>query len=154
MLIESIEFQRSDFGDSIATASLDHFEIFMGHYDEDYLSTSFDGNYLAGTRYLVYSSDPWAGSAGVNEMIQFDLDTPFWYNGADNLVIEITWSWGEQGDHFITWGWDDFGRSLFGYYGSPSGTYEDKVPYLVLNGTMALEPATFGGIKAFFGSMD
>ena len=153
MLIESIEFQRSDFGDSIATATLDHFEIFMGLYDEDYLGTDFDENYLEDSRYLVFSSDPWTASVGMNEMIVFDLDTPFWFNGNDNLIIEITWSWGIQGDHFIAWGWNDFGRSLFGYYGSPTGTYEDRIPYMILNGTMALEPSTFGSIKAFFGSL-
>ena len=153
MLIESIGLQRSDFGDSLASASLEHFEIYMGLYDEDYLGTGFDDNYIDGSRYLVYSMNPWTATVGKNEMITFDLDTPFWYNGNDNLVIEITWSWGELGDHFMTWGWNDFGRSLFGYYGSPTGTYEDRVPYLVLDGTMTLDQSTFGGIKAFFGSL-
>jgi hypothetical protein len=153
MTIESIAYQRSDFGDSIATASLEHFEIYMGLSEEDVLDTQFDANYIEDSKYLVYSSDPQAISAGKNEWIQFDLDTPFWYNGTDNLIIEIMWSWGVEGDHLLTWGWDDFGRSLFGYYGSPVGTYEDRVPYMILNGTMVLEPATFGSIKAFFSSL-
>ncbi len=154
MTIESVAFQRSEFGEPIATGNLEHFEIYMGLGDSDLLGTDFEENYIVDSRYLVYGSDPQTFSAGYNEWIQFDLDTPFWFNGNDNLIIEIMWSWGEEGDHFLVWGWEYVGRSIFGYYGSPEGEYEDRVPYIELNGTMILRPATFGSIKAELGSMN
>ena len=154
MTVESIAFQRTDWGEPTVTGNLEHFEIYMGLGDSDILGTGFEENYIEDSRYLVYSSNPQILSAGYNEWIQFDLDTPFWYNGQNNLVIEVMWSWGEPGDHLLTWGWAASGRSVFGYYGSPGGEYEDKVPYMGLNGTMLLRPATFGSIKAELGSIN
>jgi len=154
MTIETFALQRSEFGEPTASGNLEHFQIYMGLSSEDQLGTFFDDNYIEDTRLLVYDSDPFTFSAGYNEWIEFTLDTPFWYNGVDNLVIEIMWSWGEPGDHFLTWGWEADSRALFGYYGAPEGELEEKVSFFEIDGALLLEPSTFGSIKAELGSID
>ena len=80
-----------------------------------------------------------------------ELEESFWYNGSDNLLIEFDWPGGENA--IYVWGWvdNDVNRSLNGEYGNSTGEQSWESLLLRFNGTLSLEPATFGSIKATLG---
>jgi len=128
-------------------------KIYMGLCSSDQLGMTYDDNYISGSKTLVLSS-AFFTTPTVNPMDWFEitLDTPFWYNGVDNLIIEIEWSSAPGDDALYTMHWDGgANRCLFGRYGSATALYPKiEVPYLRLNGTLSLSNSTFGRIKAAF----
>ena len=147
--IENFEWKRSIGGEPMAT--FNDFKIYMGVSTLDQLTTNYDANYISGTKTLVLDSSSYLnGTANPNEWFDVILDTPYWYNGQDNLIIEIEWSSGVGS--LYTWHWDGgTARSVVGGYGHAIGDYtESLVPNLKLNGVLSLESTTFGTIKAAF----
>ncbi len=146
--IETLSWKRSLGGDPQST--FNDYSLYMGLCSSDVLSENFDDNYIPGTRILVMSSSPYTTpSADPNEWFDNILDTSFWYNGEDNLIIEIEWSSGTGS--LYTWHWDStYTRCVIGAYGSSNGEFSDLVPNIRLNGVLSLSNTTFGQIKAAF----
>ena len=90
-------------------------------------------------------------SAGPDEWMIITLDTPFWYNGVDNLIVELEWVGGSN--MFYTYMWETgTNRGLMNTtnVNSPTGTLSTEMSELMFDGTLALEPETFGSIKAIW----
>ena len=147
--IESLSFKRHFSGHSQGTYN--DYSLYMGLCSSDELGTNFDDNYIPGTRILVMSSSSYTTpSAAPNEWFDNILDTSFWYNGVDNLIIEIEWSSGTGS--LYTWHWDASGqRCIIGPYGaSIESEISSVMPNIKLNGVLSLSNSTFGQIKAAF----
>ena len=147
--IESLSWIRGLGGEPQGT--FDDFALYMGLCSSNELGLAYDDNYIPGTRILVMSSSSLTTpTVNPNEWFDTTLDTPFWYNGEDNLIIEIEWSNGLGS--LYTWHWDGGGlRCVVGSYGEPNGSYSTNlVPNIRLNGILSLSGTTFGRIKAAF----
>ncbi len=150
--IQSISFKRSTFG--VDTATFADLNIYMGHGTADQLNPVFLNNYLPGTRTQVFDSGGIITlTAGMNEWFTINLDTPYWYSGVNNLIIEFEWPSDEpsEGSLYI-WHWQaGTNRAIFGPFGSTTADeFETTVPHLRLNGNLELQTDTFGSIKARF----
>ena len=151
MLIESVSWKKTASGTPSAT--LDDFRIYMGYCTGDELGAVFDDNYVPGTKTLVFHDDPFVLSGNPDQWMEIALDTSFGWDGTDNLLIDVEWSDG-SGTVYV-YHWDSgSGRSLSADYGSPEGFVQNIVSHLQLTGTeMAIEQHTFGGLKAFLGTL-
>ncbi len=150
MEIESFSWKRSVGGEPFGT--FEDFSVYVGLCDSDELTTNYDGNYMSGTRTLVFEGGAGfeIGTPSPNDWFDLTLDTPYWYNGSDNLLIELEWSSGSGS--LYTWHWNSGSqRSVIGAYGQSTGDYtESLVPNLRLNGDLALDQSTWAGVKAAF----
>ena len=147
--IQSFSWKRSPSPDDHGT--FNNLAIHIGLCDSDQLVETFDDNYISGTSVLVLSSSSYTTeTVGVNEWFTFVFDTPFWYSGQDNLLIEIEWSSGVGS--LYSWVWDGgTNRSMYAHYGMATALVQQStVPNLRLNGTLSLENSTFARIKAAF----
>jgi hypothetical protein len=152
MTIESVSWQRTSEGDGDSTASFPAFELYLGLTDREYLGTEFEENYIPGTRTLVYASDPLEVSADPGSWCAIDLQDPFWYNGDDNLILELCWLGGTGSFHTYKWNSPGVPRSLKAPTpGGPTGFLSSEMSELMLDGTVALTPATFGELKVVLG---
>ncbi|MCD4777277.1 MAG: hypothetical protein K8S15_14675 [Candidatus Aegiribacteria sp.] len=149
--IESFSWKRSVGGEP--QGSYNDLKIYMGLCSSNQLGLNFDDNYITGTKILVLSSSLYTTpSVNPNEWFDIVFDTPFWYNGQDNLLIEIEWSSAAGSDALYSWHWDGgANRCIFGRYGSSAALFPKvEVPNLRLNGTLSLTNSTFARIKALF----
>ncbi|MEN8209662.1 MAG: hypothetical protein ABFR50_10490 [Candidatus Fermentibacteria bacterium] len=147
--IQSFSWKRSPSPDDHGTFY--DMKIYMGLCASDQLGMTFDDNFIPGTRILVLSGSPYSTqTVAVNEWFEFTFDTPFWYNGQDNLLIEIQWSSGSGS--LYSWNWNGGSdRCVYGHYGQSSGlVLNSNVPNLRLDGTLSLSNTTFARIKAAF----
>ena len=151
MDIASIACQRSTPGNPAVGEYYD-FSIWMGLCDADMLSSTFDDNYIPGTMIQVFHRDTLTLSPSPGEWQGFDLDTTFWYNGQDNLIVEFQWSGGDtEDDCLYSWHWNTGTiRSISALYGSSTGTMSSLVVMLRFTGVLALEQTTFAGVKSSF----
>ncbi len=150
MTIETVAWQRGGSSGS-STGTYNNFKLYMGLASADVLSDTFADNYIEGTRTLVYQTSSQVMSAGTDEWMTITLDTPYWYNGTDNLVFELEWQGGAN--MFYTYMWSTgTSRGLMNKTDitSPTGTLNTTMSELRFDGTMDLDTATFGGIKAEF----
>ena len=133
-----------------AQATFYDFEIYMGLCEHDMLSSSFEGNYIPGTKVLAFSSDTLTISLNPGEWYDFDLEIPYWYDGQDNLILDFMWSGGYTSDECLyTWHWDTGTiRSISGSYSGSTGTMSSMMVMVNFIGELALEQATFAGIKS------
>lgn len=133
------------------------FTLSMAHVESDQLTETFTANYQPGSLVEVYHTDSLDLSGENGEEIFLDLDTPFQYNGQDNLLIDINYPEGycwtavyiwEAGparclsDMFLPGGSAGSTGDLFGW-----------VTYIVFEGTVSLDQCTFGAVKIEFGGM-
>ena len=149
MNIDSFSWKRSVAGDPQGT--FNDMKIYMGLCNSDELELAFNSNYIGGTRVEVMSASPYTSqTVGPNEWFEFVFDTPYWYNGQDNLLIEIEWSSGVGS--LYSWNWNGgSNRCMYGHYGMATAlVINSNVPNLRLNGTLSLENSTFARIKAAF----
>jgi len=153
MEIAQLGCQRYSPGETVEGTFYDY-EIYMGLTENDMLSSTFEDNWMPGTRRLVFHRDTMTLSNSPDEWVEFTLDTPFWYNGTDNLIVEIMWSSAETDDSCMyTWHWNSGTiRSITGAYSNPTGTMGSLVIMFRFQGEMGQTSATFGEIKALMGS--
>jgi hypothetical protein len=146
--IESLSFQVFS-GSKVHLGGL---QIYLGLTNLTELGKNFEANYTSGTKTLVYNhGDMWLNAGSPGEWFTIDLDNSYWYNGTDNLIIEFGWPSGDEA--IYVWGWTgDVNRSVYGLYGETTGSVSKESILMRLNGTLALEAATFGAIKATLGS--
>lgn len=151
MTIESISWQRGGSAGS-ASGTYNNFKLYVGLSSADVLTNTYAANYLPESRVLVYETASQVMAAGADEWMTIALDTPFWYNGSDNLVVEFEWQGGAN--MFYTYMWNTgTSRGLMNKtdISSPTGTLSNNMSELGFDGTMALDPMTFGEIKTEFG---
>jgi hypothetical protein len=149
MEIESFSWRR--FPSPEDQGTFNDLKVYLGLCNSDTITTTFNDNFMPGTRTLVLSGSPYTTPVvPVGGWFDVVLDTPYWYNGQDNLLIEVEWSSGAGS--LYSWSWNGTGtRSIFALYGqSTAAVSEPKVPNLRINGTLDLSQSTFGEIKASF----
>lgn len=127
------------------------FTIYMGHSGGSELTPRFDDNYLPGTRVMVYSTSSQTMTAEPDGWMSVPLETPFEYNGTDNLIVEIEWTGGSN--IFYTWMWETgANRGLLNTTdtGNPSGELRTAMSRLLFTPASSLDRLTFGGIKTLW----
>jgi hypothetical protein len=147
--IESLTWKR--FPSPEDQGTFQDLKVYVGLCDTDVLGTTFDDNFMPGTKTLVLSGSPYSTPVvPVNGWFDITFDTPYWYNGQDNLLIEVEWSSGDGS--LYSWSWEGSGiRCIFAPYGQSTASVSNpNVPHLRINGTLELSQSTFGGIKASF----
>ncbi len=137
-----------------STAEFNDLEIYMGNCVSDQLVAIFEDNYVPGTRVQVFDSTVYTLSGLADEWCTIELDTPFDYWTADgNLLIETAWSSPVDFESFYVYSWDTgiiraVANTSAGAPSAPSGSLSSAMCRLKLVGLfLALEPATFAGIK-------
>ncbi len=152
MEISLIACQRFSPGETVEGTFYD-FSIYLALSDQSMLGSTFEENYIEGSRFCVFSRDTLTISNSPNEWVEFSLDTTFWFNGNDNLIVEFLWSSAEtEGSCMYSWHWNTGSiRSISGEYGSPTGTMSSLLMMLLFEGEMQLDSSTFGRIKAVLG---
>lgn len=154
MLLERVELYATHA--SQATGRFMNASILLCETGVPSLSTSFEANYGGASPVTVFALDTlsirWEGSApGWNG---FDLDTPFEYSGTNNLIVEFRYL-GHDGKtvNARAASLPAANRCLSGPHpGSAAGTLMSFLTCMRLHyGASALERATFGSMKAFFG---
>jgi hypothetical protein len=152
MVIEQLSCQRYTPGETVEGTFYD-FDIYLGLTDEDALGSTFESNWLPGTRQLVLHRDSMTISNSPEDWVQFPLDQAFWYNGEDNLLVEIMWSSAYTDDSCMyTWHWNTGSiRSINGGYSDPTGTMGSLLIMFMFQGQLSCVPDTFAGVKTAFG---
>jgi len=104
----------------------------------------------------VYYRDPAYIAATAYQWFGFDFDTPFAYNGADNLLFEVWWE-GDNDGYAYTYWTTKTGRYVYSYIKgtTPYNGYPDKgevVDYLhymrITVSPNAVAPTSLGRVKA------
>lgn len=146
--IQSISLTRTPAGGTSVT--LDTLAIYMGYSSVSDLGSNYDDNYSPGTRQLVYwEEDCTITAPEPNQWFQIDLETPFFYDGTGNLIIEYAWPAGSG--EVDNWNWTGtVNRSVTGGWNSETGFTSQDCPHILLTGTLSLQSETFGFIKALF----
>ncbi|MCK5840993.1 MAG: hypothetical protein KAH31_02405 [Candidatus Sabulitectum sp.] len=127
------------------------FKLYLGLCGSDQLNTgSFDGNYISGTKTLVYSSDLLIVDMD-DEWAEIVLDDPYWYNGTGNLIIEIEWANETHDNSYYNHEWYAGDNRCVFSQGSPDIVAYGFLPHMILAGTLALENSTFASIKVELG---
>lgn len=150
MEITSIAWQRAPSGNDQG-----HYydvKIYVGLCASDQLGASFENNWIPGTKTLVFAADQLDLSAGANEWEPIEFDDPYWYNGQQNLLIEVSWASANPSYSFYTWQWETgAARAVYATnLGSATGILSTKMSMLQLAGTLELDAATFGCVKYSF----
>ena len=132
--------------------------ICMALVECDQLTNTFSENYAPGSLVEVYYNDSLYLENGYGNELILELDTPFFYNGQDNLLIDIYYPDGECWSRVYNWeaGTARCLRYSFmpGGSGSSTGYLFEWVPYMVLEGMEALDQSTFGAVKVIQGGIE
>jgi hypothetical protein len=127
--------------------------IWMGLCESDILGTAFEDNYVPGSKTLVFQADTLEIDGVPDTWVDIDLQTPFFYDGIRNLLIEV---WHEPvglNHGLYCWNWaSGEGRMIWASSQGGDVYVDDDVPWLSITGQTALEQQTFGGIKRVFAS--
>ncbi|MBD3279001.1 MAG: hypothetical protein GF388_11935 [Candidatus Aegiribacteria sp.] len=152
MTIGRVSWQRGgSYGSE--TGYYNSFKLYIGLSDSAELTDTYSDNYIPGSRVMVYSTTTQVMSAAPDEWMTVELDTPFYYNGSDNLILELEWAGGSN--MFYTYMWDTgSNRGLMNKVdiGSPTGVLYSSMSRLMFDSPVSLDAATFGEIKALLGS--
>ncbi len=131
------------------------FSLSMANVEIDQLTETFAENYAQGTIVEVYHNDSLHLENGYGNELVLELDTPFFYNGQSNLLIDIYYPDGQCWSRVYNWeaGTARCLRYLFMPGGSCSSTgyLFEWVPYMIFEGTQSLEQNTFGAVKVILG---
>ncbi len=127
------------------------FRLYLGRCESDQLNTgSFDGNYASGTKTLVFSSDLLVVDMA-DDWAEIVLDDPYWYDGTDNLIIEIEWANETQDNSYYNHEWYAGNDRCVYSQGSPDIVSYGFLPQMILVGSLSLDNSTFAGIKIELG---
>lgn len=150
MTIDTVSWQRAgSLGDS--PAWFGSFRIYMGTTELDELTTSFDDNYTPGTRKLVYQPGTQTMQAEPDQWVDMVLDTPFEYDGEENLVIEVIWN--VSAEKFYTYAWNTGScRALLNTddLQDPTGYRQQFMSRLRFSEEQTLDQVTFAAIKTMW----
>jgi|WetSurMetagenome_2_1015567.scaffolds.fasta_scaffold01784_7 hypothetical protein len=153
MTIESIAWQRTDDGEGDSVAVFPDFHLYMGLCDSDQLGTEFEENYIPGSRVLVFDASPLTAQGDPGGWFEIQLETPFWYDGSSNLIVELDWEGATGSFHTYRWNTPGVPRSLKAPTpDGPTGFLSSEMSELMLDGAFGLTGCTFGRIKVLLGS--
>lgn len=151
MLIDAISFMAAPGTGQFSM--FNGYRIYMGPTDLSSLGTSFDSNY-SGDVLTVYDHAQ-ATHVNDNGMVTITLDTPYWYSGQGNLIIEIKYN--DSGfipnNQSVYAMYCATGGNRIVWEGSPEaqeGLLYPFLPHMTIWGDLSLETTTFGSIKASF----
>ena len=149
MTINSVRWHKNPL--TSTNAEDEGFSIYMGLCSSDQLSTSsFDGNYISGTKALVYSTSLLVVDMA-DEWAEIGLDDSYLYNGTDNLIIEIQWNNASHSNSYYNHEWLAGDNRCIFTQASPEILSYGFLPHMILAGTLSLENSTFAGIKVELG---
>ena len=147
--IESLGWKRTPIGDPSGTFY--NFKIYMGYTENDELGENFNNNYSS-SRIEVFNRSNFTISGNPEEWVTLDLDTHFFYNGTDNLIIEYEWS-SATSESFYIYHWSTgSNRAVRGDYGSSTGVLSQDIQHMQLIGSLSLDSETFARIKVELGN--
>jgi hypothetical protein len=149
MTLEQIGVRRTEWGtgDSIW---LENLEIHLALTDLDELTDTFDSNYDPGTRELVFSSASFGTTATPSGWTEVLLDSEYYYPGAGNLLVEVTYTDAVVEFQSCVWVPGALRTIWHPDPGSSTGYVLNSAPNMMLTGVLALEQSTFATIKASF----
>lgn len=131
------------------------FQLSMAHVEIDQLSSVFAENYEPGTLQQVFFCDSLFLCNGYGNQLTIELDNPFYYNGTDNLLIDIYYPTGYCYSQVYNWE-AGMNRALLDFIfgsgsGGPTGELFEYLPFMVIEEYEDLSQNTFGGIKVILG---
>ena len=144
---------------NILDGTYDDFRLKICPVTRASLSSTYTDNYEGRTPTTVYASPSLRLNPAGEEWFGLDLQTPFAYDGQSNLLVEVWWEGGSNGNVYTYWGPSTGTRSVFSYlsYGSPYFGYPDTgypdsfLHYMRLTITAAaVENASWGSVKALY----
>jgi hypothetical protein len=159
MEITSISWQKHPAGDD--SSEFQDVKIYMGLCSGDQLGSTFDDNYIPGTRTLVFQASTQVMDAATDQWDTLTLDSPYSYDSSQgNLVVEVTWATCVNHQSFYVYSWDTGSIRAVGYTqtGAPThatGSLSSAIPRIMLTGSSsgALTSLTFGEIKTEAGAI-
>jgi hypothetical protein len=90
--ITGIYFHRGEAGSR--SGDFGDFRISMGLCDGDSLTETFENNWMGSTMTEVFSRETVILDVGAGEWFGFRFDTPYFYGGTHDLLVEISWTGG------------------------------------------------------------
>lgn len=157
MEIQSITFTAS-VPVNMGCYALD-FSMSFAHTDVDQLSETFEMNYTPGSLIEVFQTDSLVLDQIEGETLVLELDTPFFYNGQDNLLIDIYYPSGYL--YYSVWCWTAGSNRSLSRMFAPYSDFKDRLetgnlfedlPWMIIEGDLGLDETTFGRIKVMLGS--
>jgi hypothetical protein len=128
-------------------------ELKLCHTPLDELTEYYDDNYGGNAPELVAEADPLTVTVGADEWFAVPDMTPYYYDGSENLLVEVRWRVDNEKE-VDCWSWaSDRIRYLSSYgYDAETGLTSVKANRLrlTLEGGPAVVPASWGIIKAVF----
>ncbi len=157
---QSLEITAISFNASILSdpqGPYDELTILMGYTELESLTETFADNWSSAGEQVFYDPAYFISGVVPGSFFTFQLDTPFVYDGSENLLIEVTWDGPSepplgQGSIY-TWYWTTTGNRVLSSndLSSATGTAFEYCNNLRIDyDTEALETTTFAGIKASF----
>lgn len=129
----------------------ENFELYMGLCSSDVLTNSFEGNYVSGSKILVFDANPLIISPDGNDWSTITLETPYWYNGQDNLIIELLWDNATNDNAYYSGQWDSGANRMLYQQTTPVLNLSSWIPHMRLSGDLSLSQSTFAEIKYLLG---
>jgi hypothetical protein len=146
--VTKIEWQANA---AVTDALFYDLELKLCHTPLDELTDYYQDNYGGNTPELVAEADPLSVTAGVDEWFAVPDMTPYYYDGEQNLLVEIRWRVDNERE-VDCWSWaSDSVRYLSNYgYDAESGLASVKANRLrlTLEEGPSVEETSWGVIKA------
>jgi len=151
MLIDAISFEAAPGTGQFSM--FNGYQVCMGPSDLTGLGTVFDDNY-SGDVLTVYDHSQ-TTHYNSNGLFTIPLDTPYWYSGQGNLIIEIKYddsgSIPDNQSVYVMYCAAEGNRIVWDYSPeAPAGQLYPFLPHMFISGDMSLDTSTFGSIKAIF----
>ena len=149
MLIEALSFVAAP--ETGQFSMFNDYQIKMGPTDLSSLEAGFDDNY-SGDVLTVYDHAQ-ATHYNNNGLVTIPLDTPYWYPGQGNLIIEIRYndsgSIPDNQSVYVMYCPAEDNRIVWtNSPDSPAGQQYPFLPHMFVSGEMSLVTTTFASIKA------
>lgn len=137
----------------LSTGYFNNFKITLCHTGRKELVADFVTNYDGRTPRKVYErAAQFTGSAVAYTWWSFDFDTPFEYDGDDNLIVEVFWQERDGGPGVVSYWTPIKGRCCM--YAGPVPTDPAIFDYLhfmrLTVSPTAVAPTSLGRVKAVF----
>jgi hypothetical protein len=149
--IDGLSWQKSPYG--ATTGTFNQFRIYMGYCASDELGTVFDANYISGTKTMVHYASSVTLSAAPEGWDTINLNTPFEYDGSENLIIEIQWTGGTGSFYEYVFDGGPNRCLKASTASSTTGIILSRLFMVELEWPTAFERDTFGSIKTFFDTL-
>ena len=115
------------------------------------LVADFTANYDGRTPTVVYYDPAFTPSPVPYTWYGFDLQTPFYYNGVDNLIMEVRWKGRDGTPSFVTYWSRATARCVMSVGAAEPPLVYDFIHYMrITYDDTAVGPASLGRVKALW----